>query len=149
GGNGGAAHVTVEEMAADYLAEVRQVQPRGPYFFAGECVGGVIAFEMARQVLAAGEEMGLLVLLDSRPPRLASRMRLGLRNFSSRARRRLDRWQSRAQGAPLARARARLRRWIDERLPYDVREAPPTIEDSWIAYQRTLLRYRPAAYGGR
>lgn len=148
GDNSAAAHDTVEEMAADYLSEVRQVQPRGPYFFAGECVGGVIAYEMARQVLAAGEEMGLLVLLDSRPPRLASRARHGLRIFSSRARRLLDRRLGGVEDAS-GRAGSRLRRWIDERLPYDAREAPPGIENAWIAYQRTLLRYRPAPYGGR
>ncbi|MBU0754709.1 MAG: amino acid adenylation domain-containing protein, partial [Planctomycetes bacterium] len=42
-------HGSVEEMAWDYLKEMRAFQPEGPYYLGGECVGGVVAFEMARQ----------------------------------------------------------------------------------------------------
>ena len=88
--DGAAPHRSVEEMARDYLTEVKQVQPRGPYFFGGECIGGVIAFEMGRQALAGGDDVGLVVLLDSRPPRYASYLRHWLRYLSSRARIRLQ-----------------------------------------------------------
>ncbi|HEX2187734.1 MAG TPA: amino acid adenylation domain-containing protein [Longimicrobiaceae bacterium] len=64
---------TVEEMAADYLAQVRQVQPSGPYRLGGWSMGGVIAFEMARQLEAAGEEVERLVLIDSHVPWLLDR----------------------------------------------------------------------------
>ena len=63
-----APQATPAEMAAEYLREVRRVQPRGPYAFAGECVGGVIAYEMARQLQEAGEETSLLALLDATFP---------------------------------------------------------------------------------
>jgi thioesterase domain-containing protein len=56
---------TVAEMAADFLKEIRSVQPHGPYIFIGECQAGFVAYETACQVMAAGEEMGLLVLLDT------------------------------------------------------------------------------------
>ena len=56
---------SVAEMAADYLEEIRAVQPHGPYIFVGECQGGFVAYEAARQMLADGGEMGLLVLLDT------------------------------------------------------------------------------------
>jgi thioesterase domain-containing protein len=55
----------VEDMAAHYLEEVRAVQPHGPYYFAGRCFGGWIAYEMAQQLLAEGEEVGLLALFDT------------------------------------------------------------------------------------
>ncbi len=59
----------VTEMAADYVAQVRMAQPHGPYRLAGECVGGVVAYEMARQLHAAGEKVECLVLLDTEYPR--------------------------------------------------------------------------------
>ncbi len=56
---------SVEEMAAHYLEEIRKVQPRGPYHLGGECFGGMVAYEMAQQLTAEGEEVGFLGLLDS------------------------------------------------------------------------------------
>jgi nonribosomal peptide synthetase DhbF len=58
----------IETMAARYLDALRGVQPRGPYLLAGRCNGATVAFEMARQLRAAGEEVPLLVALDSNPP---------------------------------------------------------------------------------
>ena len=58
----------VEEMAEHYLAEVRAVQPRGPYFLMGVCMGGLVAFEIAQRLQAAGEQVAFLALLDVRPP---------------------------------------------------------------------------------
>ncbi len=58
---------TVEAMAADYLDAVRLHQPKGPYHLGGFSFGGLVAFEMARQLRASGEEVALLVLLDTQP----------------------------------------------------------------------------------
>jgi len=58
-------HETFEEAARDYLKEIRQVQPEGPYLLGGFSGGGYIAMEMGRQLKEAGEEVGLLVLLDT------------------------------------------------------------------------------------
>jgi amino acid adenylation domain-containing protein len=54
-------------VAADYIAAMRQVQPQGPYFLGGTCEGSHIAFEMARQLTEAGQEVGLLAMLDAWP----------------------------------------------------------------------------------
>ncbi|HEY0511558.1 MAG TPA: amino acid adenylation domain-containing protein, partial [Thermoanaerobaculia bacterium] len=62
---------SVEEMAARYLAEVRRVQPQGPYRLGGWSMGGLIAFEMARQLAAEGQETELLALIDALPPETA------------------------------------------------------------------------------
>ncbi|TSC26813.1 amino acid adenylation domain-containing protein, partial [Corallococcus sp. Z5C101001] len=56
---------TVAEMAALYLDSVREVQPHGPYHLAGWSLGGIIAFEMARQLRARGEEVALLASIDA------------------------------------------------------------------------------------
>jgi amino acid adenylation domain-containing protein len=67
---GEAPHTTVEEMAADYLVAIRAVQPVGPYRLGGWSMGGVIAFEMARQLERTGEHVETLVLIDSHLPAL-------------------------------------------------------------------------------
>jgi thioesterase domain-containing protein len=59
---------TVEEMAENYLEEVRSIQPRGPYYLSGYCGGGIVAYEIAQRLLAAGEEVALLVLIDVARP---------------------------------------------------------------------------------
>jgi amino acid adenylation domain-containing protein len=56
---------TVEQLAAYYLSEIRKVQPAGPYFLGGYCFGGLVAFEMAQQVLGHGEDTAALVLLTA------------------------------------------------------------------------------------
>ena len=61
-------HETFEDAARDYLAEMRTVQPGGPYYLGGFSGGGIAAFEMARQLRAAGEEVAALILLDTPLP---------------------------------------------------------------------------------
>lgn len=60
-----APHENFEEAATDYLAEVVQVQPQGPYLLGGFSGGGLIAFEMARQLLARGEQVLGVLMLDT------------------------------------------------------------------------------------
>jgi thioesterase domain-containing protein len=60
---------TVEELAKGYLAAIRKQQPEGPYCLGGLSFGGVLAYEMAQQLIRAGEEVALLVLVDSTLPR--------------------------------------------------------------------------------
>ncbi|KEJ89257.1 type I polyketide synthase [Sulfitobacter donghicola] len=61
-------HETIEEAAADYIAEIRQVQPHGPYLLSGFSGGGITAYEMARQLKADGETVAVLALLDTPLP---------------------------------------------------------------------------------
>ena len=61
---------TIEQMARTYLEDVRAVQPHGPYFLAGYSGGGVIAFEMARRLEAAGEPIGVLAFIDTFHPQM-------------------------------------------------------------------------------
>ena len=62
------SYSSVDEAASDFLAELRVVQPEGPYLLGGYCVGGVVALEMARRLLEEGEEVGLLALIDTERP---------------------------------------------------------------------------------
>jgi acyl transferase domain-containing protein/thioesterase domain-containing protein len=65
---GQAPHETFEEMAASYLEEVRVVQPHGPYLLSGFSGGGLVAYEMAQQLRAAGETVDMVVMLDTPYP---------------------------------------------------------------------------------
>jgi amino acid adenylation domain-containing protein len=57
---------SVDAVAARYVAEIRSVQPEGPYTLGGACIGGLIAFEMARQLQGSGEQIaGPVLLFDS------------------------------------------------------------------------------------
>ncbi|HEX6290021.1 MAG TPA: amino acid adenylation domain-containing protein [Herpetosiphonaceae bacterium] len=62
------AHTSIETMATDYIAALRAIQQHGPYHLGGWSFGGVVAFEMARQLGAAGEHVAALVVIDSDAP---------------------------------------------------------------------------------
>jgi len=53
-----------EHVARQYIHEIRQVQPHGPYMLGGYCLGGTLALEMARQLIESGETVGLVALIE-------------------------------------------------------------------------------------
>ncbi len=62
--------VTLEALASDYVSQMLCVQPHGPYIVSGWSMGGIIAFEIASQLLELGHRVSLLVLIDSEWPYL-------------------------------------------------------------------------------
>ncbi|MAT97953.1 MAG: hypothetical protein CL608_12475 [Anaerolineaceae bacterium] len=66
----------LEDMAAHYLQQIRQVQPEGPYYLGGYCMGGDIAYEVARQLQAQGEEVPILTVIDPPPANFNERVTL-------------------------------------------------------------------------
>lgn len=56
---------SVDEMAREYFQALRLVQPQGPYYVAGWSAGGVIAYDLAQKILAAGEQVAFLGIIDS------------------------------------------------------------------------------------
>ncbi len=162
-------------MAADYLREIQALQPNGPYFLVGNCIGGVVAYEIARQLEAPGQKVALLVMMDTvRPSR-----RSYLRYRANRAKRRMNARFSLGSGYfglrdnyYVARSVYHSRRlwqlpWSNK-LPYLIRKTGVAIEESpnlfsSLApielddgrdgvredYVDTLRRYRPAPYRGR
>ncbi|KAH3196249.1 hypothetical protein KXV64_003520 [Aspergillus fumigatus] len=61
-------HCTVDELVGSYLKEIRTRQPTGPYHLAGWSAGGILAYRAAPILLARGEQVPCLVLLDAPPP---------------------------------------------------------------------------------
>jgi thioesterase domain-containing protein len=162
-------HASVEQMAVDYLKEIRAIQPEGPYYLIGECAGGVVAYEAARQLRERGQEVALLALLDVERPTLAKywlyRVRefccVSLIKFHWEQLRRLEwrRWPAYlrgkgtgeaptklgvVQGAELLRARAQAVLETDH-----FGQAARHAERARTNYRRVVRRYRPGAYAGR
>ncbi|MGZ4113119.1 MAG: thioesterase domain-containing protein [Tumebacillaceae bacterium] len=64
---------SLQKMAAHYVNLIRDVQPEGPYLLGGYCLGGAIAYEMAQQLVAQGEEIQTVFLFDTFVPRQTKR----------------------------------------------------------------------------
>lgn len=60
--------MSIEEMACRYISEIKTRQPSGPYYIGGYCLGGIVAYEMARQLEAAGDQIGLLAMISATNP---------------------------------------------------------------------------------
>jgi len=61
-------HATVEAAAAEFVAAIRKVCPRGPYRIVGHSFGGWIAYEIGLRLAALGESLHSVIMLDSEPP---------------------------------------------------------------------------------
>ena len=55
----------MQDLAAWMLRKILATQPRGPYIIGGRCIGSVLAYEVVSQLLAAGEEVSLLLMIDA------------------------------------------------------------------------------------
>ena len=82
---------SIEGLARKYIHELRLVEPRGPYHLGGWSFGGVVAFEMARQLRTGGESIASLVLLDTFFPNLRSAGKEALHNPET-AKLDIERW---------------------------------------------------------
>jgi amino acid adenylation domain-containing protein len=84
-------HRSIEEMAAHYVVELRTVKVHGPYHLFGFCFGGMVAFEMARQLNEQGERVGFLGVYNSPAPGTLKGWPLG--QFTYLWRRTQDEWK--------------------------------------------------------
>jgi FkbH-like protein len=74
------AHTRVEDMASTYIARIRKTQPQGPYMLGGMCAGGVIAYEMAHQLVEKGERVEFVLLLDAATPQALRRRHIAAKH---------------------------------------------------------------------
>jgi acetoacetyl-CoA synthetase len=143
----------IEDMAQFHLDAIRQVQPHGPYLLAGYSLGGLVTFEMAQRLIADGEKVALLAMLDCYPDirylSLAQRARLVTRLATRRA---TDAMKLRLGEAVSLVARPSRRRSLTPRVSYQVpANVPMSPAMQWArecAYL-ALTRYRPQFYPGK
>jgi thioesterase domain-containing protein/acyl carrier protein len=157
---------SMEEMAAAYLQEIRNFQPEGPYYLGGFCLGGSLALIAAQQLTEAGQEVALVVLIQTTHPRsiqfkpevtqfqrvwnLASKRidleienlsHRGVKYFVDRGRHLWDR----------AEARAAI---LLDKLSQRETDEPPHLPMNYILevlgteHERALDEYAPRPYGG-
>jgi amino acid adenylation domain-containing protein len=115
---------SVEALAAQYIAHIRTIQASGPYAIGGGCFGGLVAFEIARQLLEQGEQLATPVLLfdsivcnnvRSTSRRAHSKWRYVLARFADHRRR-----MTTLDGAAAMRYAARTIVWNAFMLPVDI-----------------------------
>jgi amino acid adenylation domain-containing protein len=161
-GEGEAVLRTIEQLASDYLRDLRGQQPAGPYFLCGYCWAGALTFEVARQLHQAGEEVALLAMIDApcpgaRTAPISARVTRQGRNLWDRLTRNLRRLPKlRVKAAP---------RFLWERVVNLGTELVGRLAYAWsVRLRRPLLPafrrrreallyaarcYRPAVYPGR
>lgn len=129
----------IEEMADFYLNAVVRFQPEGPYILAGYSLGGLVALEMARSLRAAGQQIALLVMIDSYPDINFLRSGQRMQVIAQRMRRRI------ANFGQSARAVVRLGGLPS---PEAISTFAPAFERVRDAAYRALQLYRPVFYAG-
>ncbi|WP_396617094.1 amino acid adenylation domain-containing protein [Lysobacter soli] len=149
---------SVEKMAERYVREIRSVQPHGPYHLAGGSMGGIIAFEMAQQLMAAGETVGMLGLVDTSAEFGIRYRAQAQRGFSGRVQRLHRRMQGQTLGERIAtlggvvggrlqasklRQQAQQARDAGGELPHNVRYA-----ELEATHMRAYVKYLVKPYAG-
>jgi thioesterase domain-containing protein/acyl carrier protein len=164
--DGDLSSMSVEFLAEKYIHEVRHLQPEGPYYLAGASFGGLVAFEMARQLREQGAEVALLVLFDTGNPAFyrslpfleSLRYRGALIGAKIK-----DRWMQLAEAKPLERPRMlfQMLSSVKTRVEYFLwgmtcryfnwrqRPIPTRLRDNVKFFTAVELRYRPKPYPGR
>jgi thioesterase domain-containing protein/acyl carrier protein len=157
---------SIVEIARYYVDAVRSAQPNGPYFIGGYSFGGVVAFEVARQLEAGGQKVGILAILDTEAP---GQRRFDFSGFVQN----LPFWMNdfvlrRDRRQVLADARTKVKNLSKGVLnkiarPLGFEAVPVNIEDEVAmpdefperyrrviaAHYQALLNYRPGLYSGR
>ncbi len=140
-------------MAADHLAAVTALRPRGPYILGGASMGGTVAWEMARQLRERGERVDLVALFDTPGPGQMPRepeddaevlaylggARLGL---AAEDLRRLPPEERLPRALDLAAAAGLIPAGVD-------RERAAVLVELFRVHLRAMLSYRPGSYAGR
>lgn len=125
-------HKTVEAIASYYIAELEKTLPQRTYQLCGYSFGGLVAYEMARQLTAAGKEVPVVILLDTFPPDPFREAMLQERKFHEPLK------------AVVLRAAIGLMRLFKERLPVKLRNFAII-----NTYDRATAAYSSKKYNGR
>jgi oxalate---CoA ligase len=131
-------HASVGAMVRDYIAEMQTLQPEGPYFLVGDCIGGAAAYEAAQQLRAKGEAIAVLILLDSHSPTTRKYVEY-----------RLGRWKEEVRESA-SRLWTALAGTFSPSKPTSQNTVNPAVHIRKVgdAYTRNVRRYRPKPYDG-
>ena len=136
---------SIEAKAERYLAQIRGVQSSGPYLLGGYSAGGLVAFEMARQLVRAGEQVAAVLLFDTRIARQHPLPKLMLRKAWRNA-------TSFFRLTPATRREFLRKKWVNTRVNLDLARARWSTSVSKhpeTAFRVAESRYVPSAYDRR
>lgn len=147
-------HSSVKAMARYYIQALKRIQPQGPYFIGGECIGGIVAYEMAVQLQNSGEKVAQLIMMDTPRSTFLFQAREEYRILKQHIRKGVK------DVITFLRSTDR-RHWVKSAMPWldlMLSVVLPITKSQRIKrrvvigshqYRRTLLRYRPEGYKGR
>ena len=157
---------SIESMATRYISAIRSIQPKGPYRIGGYCFGGVVAYEMARQLEREGEKVSLLAILEGyvpyarniqassleRLPIFVKHIPAWIKDYASmspgevfsRVRSTWNRIRAKIQGRQDLQQRVR----VEEILEMDLSKVPDRSVELTQAHSRAFHQYKPGTYGG-
>lgn len=145
---------SIPAMAEYHTATIRQRQPRGPYHIAGFCAAGLVAYEVARQLVASGEEVALLALIDTHGPARNRRLRNWKSHFLRILRGEAKRWDLVSARAQALRRASERKVWslfyrhglsFESRIREWIRRSAP---DEFLPVIDAARHYLPPPYSG-
>ena len=139
-------HTSIEAMAEDYLREIKQRQPNGPYYVCGYSSGGLAAFEIARRLSESGDEVGLVGLFDT----TMSPVRWPLQTWLAIIARRMALFAAALRAASIRRWRAILRKSVEQLRAWrrSISAAPVIGIKVGASALIASARYQPGYYRG-
>ena len=153
--------IDLVDIARRYIGEMKKRQPEGPYAIGGTCAAGIVAYEMAQQLTAAGDEVHFVVMFDSPGPfDLSRRLNIaagGAKRFGRHMRTHavnLARLDNRGRLEYIRMRLARLGRKLRGLpVPPDKAQTDRPVEQAyWMAfngaYGRAVARYKPRRFDG-
>ncbi len=147
---GGVEYASVEELVQGFLTELRAIQPHGPYLLGGWCVGGIAALELATALIKQGEEVKMLLLIDTERPGKLHTLATDMFFMRQRAIHMADVVIEIARAAPRAKlemASELVRRKLGIAQPVESREQDH-VYWSKVRYRRLLYTHSPGRYSG-
>lgn len=151
---------SIVDRAARFIEEMRSLQPRGPYSLIGFCGGGYVAYEMAQQLAAQGQEIALLCIVECDDPRHPAgpigktRFRMDrivwrIRNFFRRGPKSIAQWAAGNLSSIGRWLRLRGQRGVAGLVGKPLSPLPSAPADIYAVPRSILLHYKPAQYRGK
>ena len=139
-------HTSIEAMAEDYLREIKQRQPNGPYHLCGYSSGGLAAFEIARRLSESGDEVGLVGLFDT----TMSPVRWPLQTWLAISARRMALFAAALRAVSIRRWPATLRKSVEQLRAWRLSVSDSPLTGIKVAASALIAsaRYQPGFYRG-
>lgn len=146
-------HANVQQMAEHYIQALKRIQPQGPYFIGGECIGGVVAYEMAVQLQRSGEQVAQLIMMDTARPTFLFQMKEEYRRFRRNIRKAIKKTIAYLGSPDKKRLLQKIIPWTSLALSVALpitrnQRMKRRVAIGSYQYWRKLLQYRPKGYQG-